>query len=60
VRARRPDAPSLVAGVAIVVLGVVLLLDDLGALELRFAGLAPLACAVVGVILLAGGLSRRD
>jgi len=54
----RPHVPSLVAGIAIVVLGVVLLLDSLGAFELRFAVLGPLACAAAGAILLSSGLTR--
>jgi hypothetical protein len=57
---RRPDAPSLVAGLAIVVFGVVLLLDRVDVLNLRFAALGPLVCAVAGAILLASGLVRRD
>jgi hypothetical protein len=54
----RPHVPSLVAGLALLALGSVLLLDATGAIELRFAGLAPLACAAVGAILLSAGLSR--
>ena len=57
---RRPDAPSLVAGLAIVVFGVVLLLDRVDVLNLRFAALGPLVCAVLGAILLASGLAKRD
>ena len=57
---RRPDAPSLVAGLAIVVLGLVLVLDHAGVLDLRFAALGPLVCAALGAILLASGLARRD
>ena len=57
---RRPEALSLVAGLAIVLFGVVLVLDHAGVLDLRFAALAPLACAVIGAILLASGLTRRD
>jgi hypothetical protein len=56
----RPDVPSLVAGVGITCLGTVLLLDRIGTLDLGFAALAPIACAVIGGILLANGLSRRD
>jgi hypothetical protein len=56
----RPHLPSLVAGLALVALGAVLLLDALDAYELRFAALAPVACAAVGAILLAAGLSRSD
>lgn len=54
----RPHVPSLIAGAALLAFGVVLLLDAAGAIELRFAGLAPIACATVGAILLSAGLSR--
>jgi hypothetical protein len=57
---REPDLPSLVGGLALVVLGLVLLLDGLGAIELRLGTLAPVATAATGAILLALGLSRRD
>ena len=40
--------------------GGVLLADALGAIDLSFTWLAPLACAAVGAILLALGLSRAD
>ena len=50
--------PSLVAGLAVLGLGGVLMLDAAGAFDLRFATLAPIACAAVGAILLAAGLSR--
>lgn len=56
----RPDAATLVSGLAIAVFGTVLLLDHVGDVHLDFGSLAPLVLAVVGVILLAGGLSRRD
>jgi hypothetical protein len=52
------DFPSLVAGIAVLVLGAVLLLDAIGAFELSFALLAPVACAATGAILLARGLTR--
>lgn len=58
--AGRPDVPSLVGGLAVAALGGVLLLDALDVWGLRFAALAPLAFAVVGAVLLASGLSRRD
>ena len=57
---RRPDTTALVAGVLVALFGVVLLLDATGAIDLRFAALAPLACAVVGATLLTSGLTRRD
>ena len=55
-----PDLPTLVSGIVVSALGVVLLLDSAGEVELDFGSLAPLVLAVVGVILLVGGLARRD
>jgi hypothetical protein len=60
VRAARPDIPALVAGLALLALGGVLLLDAGGAVDLTFGVFAPIACAAVGAILLANGLSRRE
>ncbi len=57
-RPGRPDVPSLVAGIAVSALGALLLAHQGGALELRFATLAPAVCAALGAILLAVGLSR--
>lgn len=54
----RPDLASLVAGLGILAVGVVLLLDATGALDLRFAGFGPLACAAIGATLLASGMTR--
>ncbi|HVF76768.1 MAG TPA: hypothetical protein VNA28_00600 [Solirubrobacteraceae bacterium] len=59
-RARDIDRVSLVAGLVLVLFGVVLLLDRSGTLRLTFATMAPMACAAVGAILLATGLSRRQ
>ncbi len=56
----RRDIPALVAGAGTIVFGAVLLADAAGGLHLTFAWLAPLVCAVVGAILLASGLTRRD
>lgn len=53
-----PDLASVVAGVAVLALGVLLLLDASGTLDLSFAILAPVACATAGAILLASGMSR--
>ncbi len=57
---RRPDLPSLVAGLAVLVVGILLLLDDQSAFDMSFALFAPVACAATGAILLAAGLSRRE
>jgi hypothetical protein len=54
----RPDITSLVSGVCVAGLGVLLLLDAVGAFDLRFAVLAPAACAAIGAILLASGMTR--
>jgi hypothetical protein len=59
VRANRPDVPSIVAGISMLALGAVLLLDETGVIELSFGLLAPVACAAAGAILLASGLARR-
>jgi hypothetical protein len=56
----RPDIPALVAGLAVLALGGVLLLDALEAIDLSFAVFAPVACAATGAILVANGLSRRQ
>lgn len=55
---RSPDLPSVVAGIALIAFGGVLLADALGAISLSFQALAPIVCAVVGAILLTAGLSR--
>ncbi len=52
------DIPSLVAGIAVLAMGSVLLLEALDVLELSFALFAPIACAAVGAILVANGLGR--
>ena len=56
---RSPDPTSVVAGIAVLVLGVLLLLDAVDTLNLRFGVLGPVACAAMGAILLASGLTRR-
>ena len=56
---RRPDLPSLTAGLAVIVIALLMLLDERGSIELSFAVFAPVACAAVGAVLLAAGLSRR-
>jgi hypothetical protein len=53
-----PDIRALVAGLAVLALGGVLLLDAFGLFDLTFAVFAPVACAAAGAILVANGLSR--
>jgi len=50
------DRVSIIAGLAICALGVVLLLDRTGLIELRFGYGLPAVLACVGAILLAAGL----
>lgn len=59
-RRERPDRLLLVAGCVIAAFGVVLLLDRTGTIELTFGSMAPMAFAVVGAVLLATGLTRRE
>jgi hypothetical protein len=49
---------SLVAGACVIGLGVLLLLDATGAMNLRFEVLGPAVFAALGAILLASGLTR--
>jgi hypothetical protein len=42
----------------VVALGVLLLLDATDSVDLRFGVLGPAACAALGAILLASGMSR--
>ena len=57
---RRPDPPALVAGIALLGLGGLLWLDELGVVRLGVGWVAPAICAVVGAVLLTTGLSRRS
>ena len=54
-----PDIPSLVAGLAVLSFGGVLLLDAFDVFDLSFAAFGPLACATAGAILVANGVGRR-
>lgn len=56
----RLDVASLVAGLVIIALGTLELLDRLEVLDLRFGWLVPAVAGTVGAILLAGGLANRS
>jgi len=60
VRAAKPDIPALIAGLALLALGGLLLAHALNVVELSFALFAPVACAATGAILLSNGLGRRE
>ena len=53
----RADRTIIVAGLAVVALGVLFLLDRLSVLDLRFDYAAPAVLAAIGLILLSAGLS---
>ncbi len=55
----RLDLPALVAGLVVLALGAVLLLDRVDVLTLSFGVLAPVLLAAAGTILLATGLDNR-
>ena len=57
--AERPDRAVLVAGLLVAAMGVFLLLDATGSLDLRLAAFGPIAAFVCGATLLATGLARR-
>ena len=56
---QRLDAPTLVGGLAAAGVGVLLLLDSIGALRLSFGWLGPALLGAVGAYLLAAGLTQR-
>jgi ribose/xylose/arabinose/galactoside ABC-type transport system permease subunit len=60
VRRERPDRLLIVAGCVLAAFGVVLLLDRTETIDLSFGSMAPMAFAVVGAVLLATGLTRRE
>ena len=55
---RELDVASLVAGLAIAGFGTLVLLDRTDVLDLHFGYLWPAVTALLGLILLASGLSR--
>ena len=57
---RRPNIAALVSGLALLALGILLVLDAQGTLDLGFAYVGPALLGVVGATLLASGLSCRQ
>jgi hypothetical protein len=53
---RSPNVTVLLTGIAVFALGVLLVLDADGAIDLRFAYMAPVLVGALGAILLASGL----
>jgi cell wall-active antibiotic response 4TMS protein YvqF len=58
VKRRRADRALIVAGLATVALGALLLLDRTGTIDVRFNYMFPALLAAVGVVLLVAGLSE--
>jgi hypothetical protein len=54
------DWTSLTAGLVLMGLGTLFLLDRVEAVDLRFGYLWPALLAALGAVLLTAGLSRRD
>jgi hypothetical protein len=54
---RRLDVPALVGGIAVIVLGTLLLLDRLAVLHLGWGWLWPALLATAGAALVASGLA---
>ncbi len=59
-RRGRVDIVSIVAGLAVTALGVLLLLDQVGVLSLRFDYAGPAVLATAGAVLLVRGLARDE
>jgi cell wall-active antibiotic response 4TMS protein YvqF len=55
---RRADRTLVAAGLATVALGALLLLDQLGVIDLRFGYTAPAVLVALGAVLLTAGLSE--
>jgi hypothetical protein len=56
---RPPSVTVLFTGIAVLVLGVLLVLDANGTIDLRFAYTAPVLVGAFGAVLLASGLASR-
>lgn len=56
---RAPNVTALAAGIALLVLGVLLVLQADGSVDLGFAYMAPVLVGAVGAVLLASGLASR-
>jgi hypothetical protein len=55
----RPDITSLVSGVAITLLGALLLMQEEGTIDLEAGWLLALLAAAAGVVLVASGMGAR-
>jgi len=58
VRRGRADRTLIAAGLAVIALGTLLLLDRTGVIDVRFGYMLPALLAAVGTVLLVTGLSE--
>jgi hypothetical protein len=56
---RPPSVTVLLAGIATLALGILLVLDADGTIDLRFAYMAPVLVGALGAVLLSSGLASR-
>ncbi len=56
---RTPNLAALVAGIALVAIGLAVVLDQAGRINLEFAFAGPSLLAALGAVLLASGLASR-
>jgi hypothetical protein len=57
---RSPNITVLLTGLAVLALGVLLVLDADGVVDLHFAYMAPVLVGALGAIMLASGLTGRS
>ena len=57
---RKPSLTGIAGGLGFVVLGVLLLLDAGGDVDLGFGVLVPVCLALLGAVLIVSGLSKDD
>lgn len=57
-KGRSADRTLIVAGVATVALGVLLLLDRTGSIDVQFNYMLPAVLAAIGAVLVSAGLSE--
>jgi len=58
VKRRRADRTLIVAGLATVALGALLLLDRTGTIDVRFNYMLPAVLAAIGAVLVSAGLGE--
>ncbi len=57
---RRPRLSTLTGGMALILIGIWILLDQSGALGISFEALAPVMAGAMGLMLIASGIEDRE